>query len=684
MSSTGESTTGESAAADVEEREPPADSGRANGSDGEEVAASSHATSNEPVEPAEQTAGIGEGRADDPRLVALVYGIALLPFAVAAIALWVSGHGTHIPTADHAMIEARTIDVAQRPPLVGLYSRADWAHPGPLMFYVLAPFHWATGGSSIATHLGALAINGGSVFGMAVLARRRGGLPLLLITLVATGLLMRTLGAEFLHDPWNTYLPVLPFALLAFLAWSMACGDRWALPVGVVVASFAAQTHVGFVALGLPLLAWGAFWLGVTTLRNRSPDPGRAETSPEVEAVRRSGGDDHQGGDPPEGDRPETSEASERSLSWRDRLSPLALPTLAAGALGLAVWLPPLVDVVRNTPSNAQRIVRWFSDGEGGLHSVSDGIAVIVGQFSLPAEWLMYKQTMTVSGESPFLDDQFRVPWLILPVVVAALYLLWKGSADKRHLVAVAGLTFVLGIVGVWRTVGPAFDYRLRWTWVPPMVAFVMVAWAGWSALARWRPAGTARWLTAAAVGILVVLSSVNAVTAARGGNPYEADTEVVGTVGEQVLDSLPDGDGVVYVKEPYHHAAWYSRGLVLYLERRGVDVRVEEALVLHFGAHRVYDGEPILATLTVMVDDGIDVLSGQPDLSVAGAWESEHAHLWEAQRDEREELNRAYDAKEIDEEEYMFRSRQLTVPEIEAIHYRVTVFLDESEVAGA
>lgn len=652
MSSAEQSTAGETAGAGVEEREPAPERRRANGADGDgEEPTEPRAPTTDPIlDTADQTT---RKRGDDPRLVALAYGIALLPFAVAAVALWVSGHGTHIPAADHAMIEARTIDVTQRPPLLGLYSRADWAHPGPLMFYVLAPFHWVTGGSSIATHLGALAINAASVVGMAVLARRRGGLPLLLITLVANGLLMRTLGAEFLHDPWNTYLPVLPFGLLIFLAWSLACGDRWALPVGVLVASFAAQTHVGFVALGLPLLAWGAFWLGVTTLRKPSADP----------------------------------DAEHTEVGWRDRLAPLALPTLVAGALGLVVWLPPLLDIFRNTPSNAQRITRWFGNAEGGLHTIGDGIAAIVGQLSLPAEWLMYKQPMSpLSGESPFLDGQLRLPWLLLPVVVAALYLLWRGSAEKRHLVGVVVLTFAIGVVGVWRTVGPAFDYRLRWTWVPPTVAFVMVAWAGWSALARWRPAGTARWLTAAAVGTLIALSSVNVVTAAQGGNPYEADSEVVGTLGEQVLDSLPDGDGVVLVTEPYHHAAWYSRGLVLYLERNGIDVRVEDSLTLHFGAHRVYGGEPIRAKLIVMADDGINVIAEQAAeqaVTVVAAWESRHAHLWEEEREAREELNRAYGANEIDEEEYMARAQQLVTPEIGAIHYRVTVFLDESEATG-
>lgn len=600
---------------------------------------------------------------DDPRLVRLGWALTLLPFVVAAVALFVSGYDTYHPAADHAMIEARTSDVLEHPPLVGLYSRGDWSHPGPLMFFVLAPFYLLTGGASIATHLGALAINGGSVAGMALLARRRGGLPLMLCTVVASGLLMRTLGAEFLHDPWNTYLPVFPFGLMIFLTWSMACGDRWALPAAVFVASFLAQTHVGFVALASPLLAWGALWLFMPVFRAGRPDPSDPSTDP----------DDNSG----ESDGAEVSNESSGE-SWRERLRPLVVPALAAAAVGLLVWLPPAVDVLRNNPSNAQRVARWFNEAEGGVHTLGDGVSVMAGQFGLPSEWLFTKQSMTYTGESPFLDGRLRVPWLLVPVAIAALYLWSRRQADKRHLMAVVGLSLLIGVVSVWRTVGPAFDYRLRWTWVPPMVALAMVGWAAWLAAKRRWPAGTGRWLAPAALAVLMAVSGVNAVTAARAGEPLAADTEVVTALGPSTLESLPEGDGVVYVREPFHLAAWYSRGLVIYLEREGVDVRVEPELALHFGAHRVYDGEPIRAELMVMSDEGIAAVADQPGLTPVAEWTSEYSHLWEQERAEREGAQEAFKAGEIDESEYQARVSQLTTPEIGATAYRVVVYLVE------
>jgi hypothetical protein len=126
---------------------------------------------------------------------------------------------------------------------------------------VLALPYRLLGASSIALPLGALAINGASVAGMAVVARRRGGIPLMLITLLGCALVMRSFGPEQLRLPWHAWVTVFPYGLLVFLTWAMACGDRRALPVAVLVGSFVAQTHVGYVALALPLVALGAAWL---------------------------------------------------------------------------------------------------------------------------------------------------------------------------------------------------------------------------------------------------------------------------------------------------------------------------------------------------------------------------------------------------------------------------------------
>ncbi|HEX8803527.1 MAG TPA: hypothetical protein VF743_05025, partial [Acidimicrobiales bacterium] len=366
--------------------------------------------------------------------------VALLPLVVSAVALVVDVGTTWMPTGDHAGTELYVRDIGRHEVLVGLWSRANWSHPGPLLFYLLAPFYWLTGGASIGLSIGALAVNGASVAGMAAVARRLGGVPLLLCTLLGCSLVMRTLGADFLHDPQNIYVPTLPLALLVFLTWAMACGETWALPAAAFVASFVAQTHVGFVALAGPLLAFGAAWMVVSIVRS---------------------------------DR----------LDGRRRL---ARPGAAAVAILAVVWLPPLLDVVYNAPSNIRNIVEWFVDADEGVHTLGEGWRVITGQFGFPPESLTTKRGVAWgTGESPLLHAA-PLPILLVPVSVAAVFL-WRRAREGRALVATLALVLVLAIVSVTRTVGPALDYRLRWTWVPALVAFVGTGWAGWlAARTRW------------------------------------------------------------------------------------------------------------------------------------------------------------------------------------------------------
>ena len=161
----------------------------------------------------------------------------LAPLLVSAVALLVGVGRAYTAYGDQAVIEMHARDVGHHPVLIGLFSRDHWSHPGPALFYLLAVPYRLVAGASIGLPLGALAINGASIAGMALVAKRRQGTSLMIFTLVGCGLVMRALGANFLHDVWNPYIPVLPFGLLLFLTWAMTCGERWALPLAAGVAS---------------------------------------------------------------------------------------------------------------------------------------------------------------------------------------------------------------------------------------------------------------------------------------------------------------------------------------------------------------------------------------------------------------------------------------------------------------
>ncbi|MFI5372597.1 MAG: hypothetical protein ACHQ52_13660, partial [Candidatus Eisenbacteria bacterium] len=103
-------------------------------------------------------------------------GLALVPFVASAIALVAGVGGDYHPQADQALIEMQIRDIGHLPVLLGPYSRFGWFHPGPALFYVLWLPYRLTGSSSASIQFAALVVNGAAVVGIALVARRRGGL----------------------------------------------------------------------------------------------------------------------------------------------------------------------------------------------------------------------------------------------------------------------------------------------------------------------------------------------------------------------------------------------------------------------------------------------------------------------------------------------------------------------------
>jgi hypothetical protein len=508
-------------------------------------------------------------------------GLTLLPFLVGAIVLVVVVRGSYLPIGDQALTEMHVRDIGHHSVLTGLYSRDDWSHPGPMLFYVLAPFYWLTGGASIAMGLGTLVINGASIVGMALVARRRGGAMLMLWTLLGCSLLVRTLGADFVRDPWNNYVTVLPFGLLIFLVWAMVSGELWALPVGVVVASFLGQTHVGFVALALPLLAFGAIWLAVSAFRSE-----------------------------------------DTAARWR-----LVRTAAFSFSIGLVLWLPVIVDTVIHRDSNVSRIIRWFRDARAGVHTIGQGWRVVAGQFAAVPEWMTsHRSPLALSGESSFLY-QAPFPVLLLLVAGAGVGYWQMKRTDGLRLLATITLTFALGVLAVARTIDLVFDYRLRWTWVLGMVGFVAVVWCAALGFERWRPAVARRVLPAIALVGLAVCTIVNVTTAATAGVPQHADSKVLATLLPRVLETLdsdPDSKhGQVIVDDGFQASSWYSRGLVLQLERRGYDARMPSPRGLVVDGNRQEDDGPVGAYLVVASDNEIETRDADPSLRLIAKWSS-------------------------------------------------------------
>lgn len=597
----------------------------------------------------------------------LVLTVTALPFLVSAIAVFAGVGGTYRPYADVAQTELIVRDVGRYEVLVGPYSREGWHHPGPALYYLLAIPYRLLGSSSAAMSFGALVVNGGSIVGMGAIAKRRGGTALMLCMLVTLALMVRSLGFEFLAMAWNPYITALPYGFLVMLVWAMACGERWALPVGVVVATFVVQTHVGYVALALPLLGLGAAWLVADTLwrarRLRTAASADAPADATADATRRdteaastdapaphdvgaasvpaAGPDAASTPDPgtPSADPASAGHAGARPASdggpagltggagsgglrrwarrgwWGTAVGRLAAAGALAGVLGAVGWALPVLDQLRPGRGNMSLIAGWFRDHEGEARTLTAGWRVVSAQYALSAEWLVGWADRNMVEEPVYVDEPL-VPLLLL-VVAGAVVLGWRRlGTDARKLVAVWAVASAIGVVATARTIGALYAYRLAWTWTLGAIAGAYVLWVAWTfAAARW-PLAERRVLVPVAVAAVATLAVVDGVVAAQAGTPEQEVSASLADLRSQAHNVLPEGDGEVVVSPTSFLTLGYAVGLADQLEADGIDIGFQ--LGGRLSAHRAPGGAPLRAELVMAADgDIVTQLEARPELEV-------------------------------------------------------------------
>jgi hypothetical protein len=548
-----------------------------------------------------------------------------LPFVASAVAIFLDG-GYH-PSADVAQTEMYTSDVGRYQLLLGPFSRDGWYHPGPALYYVLALPYRLLGSSPSSLAAGALAVNGLSLVGIAAIAKRRGGTPLMLCMLLSTGLLVRAMGFEMLATPWNPWVTVLPYAFLVMLTWAMTCGERWALPVAALVATFVVQTHVGYAVLALPLAAFGALWLLAGEFRAwrtaRAGAVGGHAAVPTVGSANGVGdaGDEATGaghevtlaGDQAVAAGDEVATAgSSRGVRWRAKGLVVALGV--AAAVLVVAWLPPVVQQLTNEPGNLGVVARWFAENRTDGRTPGEGWATVTAQYAFDPEWLVGSAGHSIVGE-PLYITYPRIPVLLLVVALAAVAGWKRPGGDARRLLGVWFVASALGFVAVVRTVGLLYTYRLAWAWTLGALAAGYCLWVGWTWLAA-RVAGIERRALVPALALaVVVVTGIDVASAVRAGIPEEERSARLGELGREVAAVLPDDAGPIRVVPTSYVAMGYAPGLMADLESRGFDTRRsgKEQFVTD---HREPPAEP-WATLQVVTDDGIPAAADNPDLEM-------------------------------------------------------------------
>ncbi|MCU1454752.1 MAG: hypothetical protein JWN46_2898, partial [Acidimicrobiales bacterium] len=204
-----------------------------------------------------------------------------LPVVAGAVGL---ARARWLPDLDDSAITYRVQRVlALHPPLVGMPStlqgdvigpRLTTNHPGPLLFWLLAPLYRLSGRAGIGIAAGVALLNVLAVVGAVVFAHRRRGPGLAAVVGIALLLMERSLSTDLLASPFNPYVSILPLFLLVILTWSVAAGDRAAYVPFVLAAGLVAQSHLSGVVPAAVLFVLGTVGAFVRHRRLRRPGAG--------------------------------------------------------------------------------------------------------------------------------------------------------------------------------------------------------------------------------------------------------------------------------------------------------------------------------------------------------------------------------------------------------------------------
>ena len=461
--------------------------------------------------------------------------VALAPFVVGVYHQWFGIGDAYTPVGDWSLLEMRVRDVGHAWLTTGAYSRFGWYHPGPALFYALAGPYRLLGSASVGVNIAGLLVGALAVAGAALVAWRRGRLPVVIAVLLAIALLVRSFGADQLQNPWNAYVPILPFLLVLLLAWCVAVGDAWMAVPLVVTVSFVIQCHLSYVIPTVPVtaVAVGACWYAVAHERA----------------------------------------TVDRRRWWR-------VLAWSAG-VGVLLWLPTMWGTFVSGDGNIDAILRFSGRRVAGI---GYGLRTMALQWGLRPEWIVGPRRgyLTVTTQ-PIETQWLAAPWVLVPVVGFVV-------ARRRHdreltwISVISALGLAVGLVGAARIVGPVLWYVTRWTWTLGALTGIVGLLVVERLVEGRRRLRTA--VLAVAVGATVVASAVATVDATRADPPAIAEQAGMHRLAERVARRIPEDVPVVIDVAHRQLAGDYDLGLQL--ERRGFEVSIAPAFARRFGAERV------------------------------------------------------------------------------------------------
>ena len=510
--------------------------------------------------------GQGDETAQHNALYALPSVLAALPFMVLACRVLLHRQNP-VYSGDAALLELAVRSAARADRAVGPYSRFDFFHPGPMMFYVLSPFKWVTGGAPWALPLAVDLFNGFVMVLFVLLVQRstprwsgareaHAGAEGPTLTDRRNGLLAGAAAAAvalayavaidlgLLQILWNPLLIMLPVALLLVAS---AFARSWAgIALIAVAATFALQSNISTAPVVIAASACAVLWLAVDAVSHR-----RATSSCETDTRR-----------------------------WPARW----IAVIAAG-IALVAWMPPVAQQLTANTGNFGRIWHFFRSSGEPEPGIRRAVAFAGRELAVFPSRIIWKGSLTA--------DTVNLWWGAIALVG------FLGVATTLVVIAVrrqsrpATRLGVVALVGAFAAVYSMASVRgpVYWYIGAYMSAVAVPLLLGWLLLASdrfpiWGPR-----IVAGSLGVLTIFAVTSAATTPINNNRafpnesiYRTNTEAAWRVVEPIVG--PGRDRVVLTGDTALLPT--IAGVALKLEESGIRVRVTAALVPWFGPERL------------------------------------------------------------------------------------------------
>ena len=498
--------------------------------------------------------------------------LAAIPFTVLTARVLVA---RYFAMSDLALIEMRVRDVGGRhTPLVGVYSRYGWNHPGPLLFYALAvPYRLF--GATGASLLGAgTMLNFAAVLGCVWLFWRRGGIAGLALGGLVLFVVLHALAYEALSYPWNPFAIVVPMFLLVLVVWSVTCGDDWMLPIAVALASFCAQAHVGSAgAAGLLVaIAVAAFVLHIRR--------GAAARAPRT--------------------------------------------ALITAIVGVVLWIPPVIDQLRPRGGNLSALWRYWTGTHDHVTGWARGARIIASELAAPAPWMTtHEHTAAFAGG---LSPRWQFPWALLLVLAAGTIAFRRRDRPSFNLVAIAVAFATAAWVSVARIVDEPYSYLLRWTWLVGAIAWLAIAWTVMRAVVDAPPlVRFARPAISIVGGAAIIMMIATTITGLRADLPDLRAERALQHLDPALIRAARRAPTPILIEgAPDLTSQELADGALLRLNRQGIPARFDEAT----GARGVGQSHTIMrrnarTTIVAAADDAIDDYLANPAYQLLASYDA-------------------------------------------------------------